>query len=78
MVIYEDIGESRIGIELVRAYSDKEMKIVRDGILYDEAIDPKSAGRVYNETEIPIGGETEDDDTEAYAEAGRILMGVTE
>ena len=73
MVIYEDYGISGIGTKLTRAYSDAGYYIERDGIEYTEAIDPTDAGRKYNETDIPIDA----DDTEAYAEAGKILMGVS-
>lgn len=41
---------------LVRTYSDDGYKIRQDGTgdIYDEAIDPRSAGRTYTETDIPI------------------------
>lgn len=39
---------------LIRTYSDQGMKIERDGIRYDEAIDPIDMNRVYTETEEPI------------------------
>ena len=50
--------------DLVRTWSDKGMYI-RGGFpegLYSEAVDPVSARRVYEETDIPI------DETEATAE----------
>ena len=40
--------------------SDSGMKILRDGVEYDEAIDPAEFGRQYTETDEPIeweGGE---------------------
>lgn len=43
----------------------------------DAAIDPIDDVREYIETDIPIG-EPIPDETAAYAEAGRILMGVEE
>ena len=49
--------------------------IERDGAMYEEAYDPINSGRVYTETDTPIEHE-EPDENEAYAEAGRILMGV--
>ena len=58
-------------------YSDSGFYIERDGILYAEAYDPINSGRVYTETDTPIEHE-EPDETAAYAEAGRILMGVNE
>ena len=39
--------------ELIRNYSDAGYKIQRDGVLYDEAIDPLDSGRTYTETSIP-------------------------
>ena len=44
-------------IEYDKTYSDIGMKIERDDRLYDEAIDPKNSGRIYNETDIPITNE---------------------
>lgn len=62
------------GVVLNRTYSDKGMKIERDGVQYDEAIDPVDLGRVYTETDIPIegytGGVTEADYQAALAEFG--------
>lgn len=55
-------------------YSSIGMKIERDGILYDEAYDPEEFHRTYTETDTPI--EHDEDEDAAYAEAGRILMGV--
>ena len=39
------------GTELIRTYSDEGRYIVRDGIEYEEAIDPVDSGRVYTEGE---------------------------
>lgn len=47
----EDIGNG-----LIRTYSDSLVKIERDGVRYDEAIDPADAGRVYTETDDPVEG----------------------
>lgn len=50
MIVQEVMGD------LVRTYSDKGM-LIRGGMpegLYEEAIDPVSAGRTYVETNIPI------------------------
>lgn len=49
MVVYETLSET-----LTRAYSDANMLIERDGVRYEEAVDPKSYGRTYTETNIPI------------------------
>lgn len=42
------------GTVLNRTYSDENMMIERDGILYSEAIDPADLERTYIETEIAI------------------------
>lgn len=57
------------GTDLVRTYSNAGYKIQQDGTgdIYDEAIDPQSAGRTYTETDIPI------DDGEENPDAERVL-----
>lgn len=74
MVKYETLSDNP---NLVRAYSDKSMKIHggEPEADYDEAIDPESAGRIYKETNIPISntsgggsGTSTDDDAEATVE----------
>lgn len=55
MIKYEIITLNNI--EYDKTYSDIGMKIERDDRLYDEAIDPKNSGRIYNETNIPINNE---------------------
>lgn len=47
------------GVVLNRTYSDKGMMIERDGVRYEEAIDPAELNREYTETDEPIDGETE-------------------
>lgn len=47
------------GVVLNRTYSDKGMMIEREGIRYEEAIDPAELNRQYTETDEPIEGETE-------------------
>ncbi len=42
------------GVVLVRTYSTTHKYIERDGIQYEEAIDPENMGRVYIETDIQI------------------------
>ena len=42
------------GVVLYRTYSDAGFKIERDGVRYDEAVDPVELGRVYTETNEPI------------------------
>lgn len=56
-------------------YSSIGMMIEREGVLYYDAIDPLDIPRTYTETDIPVPVEFTDAE---YAEAGKILMGVTE
>jgi hypothetical protein len=59
MVVYEDLEN-----DLVKAYSDQKM-MIRGGRpegLYSEAIDPKSAGRTYVETDTPIPEDEPEED----------------
>lgn len=63
--------------DFIYQYSDKGMKLERDGELYDDAYDPAEFDRKYNETDIPIDGEPMDE-TEEKAKAYDILMGVSE
>lgn len=44
------------GVNLIRTYSDKGMMLERDGVLYEEAIDPEGSGRIYKETTITSTG----------------------
>lgn len=48
------------GVVLNKTYSDKGMLIERDGVPYDEAIDPAECDRIYTETDIPIEFADED------------------
>lgn len=64
----EDIGGG-----LTRTWSDIGMKIERDGVRYDEAIDPTDKGRTYTETDEPIASE---DATEADKDAALRKFGV--
>lgn len=64
------------GKEFNRTYSDRGLMVERDGIQYDEAIDPVEFDRTYIETETPT--ETEATETDLKAQAYDILMGVTE
>lgn len=47
------------GKEYIRTWSDKGMKIERDGAMYEEAIDPVDSGRTYTETDQAIPTEQE-------------------
>ena len=51
MIIAEFYRVREDGTRLVRTYSDKGYSIERDGILYEEAIDPENSGRIYTEVE---------------------------
>lgn len=42
------------GVVLNRTYSDKGMKIERDGERYDDAVDPADLNRQYIETDEPV------------------------
>lgn len=53
MVIYQNYTTVE-GVERVKAYSDKNVYIERDGALYSEADDFAYQQRVYTETGIPI------------------------
>ena len=58
---------------LTRTYSDSGYYIQRDGVRYEEAIDPAGSGRTYTETDDLI----ESDPDKIKAEAYDILTGVT-
>ncbi len=65
--------------DLIKTYSDAGFMVrnIETGELYSEAIDPISAHREYEETDIPI--EVEEEPTiEDKAEAYDILVGVSE
>lgn len=66
-IMTEDIGGG-----LTRTWSDAGMKIERDGIRYDEAIDPTDKGRTYTETDEPVASEdvTMDDKDDALRRFG--------
>ena len=73
MVITEYYKIRADGVALNRTYSDKGMMIERDGVRYDEAIDPAELNRQYTETDEPIetvGEATEEDYQEALREMG--------
>lgn len=53
MVIYDDYT-TESGVNRVKAYSDQNMMIERDGGLYGEADDFAYQQRTYTETNIPI------------------------
>lgn len=66
------IVTERYNERLTRTYSDANMYIERDNVLYEDAIDPTELGRIYTETNIPIDHNPEDEATsEDYEEALR-------
>ncbi len=77
MIIQEQLENN-----LILTYSDANVYIhggFPEGN-YTQAIDPANLNRTYIETDIPIEEVTPDDQSnpedDAYAQAGRILMGV--
>lgn len=68
MIVTEFYMEREDGMKLYRTYSDKNMKIQKDGTdeIYSEAIDVENRGFTYTETDIPI---EEDTDTEQAQKA---------
>lgn len=61
--------------EFTRTYSDAGRYVVRDGISYEDAIDPSEFNRTYIEGElIPTEMPTDED----YQQIGKIMMGVSE
>lgn len=58
------------GVVLNRTYSDAGFKIERDGVVYDEAIDPADLNRIYTETDEPRYVPEQEETTDAdYQEA---------
>ncbi len=54
MIIQEYYTTRSDGVRLIRSYSNRSFMIERDGIMYDEAIDPEDLHREYTETNTPI------------------------
>lgn len=61
MIVTENYKTRKDGVVLIRTYSDAGMKIQRDGVVYDEAIDPEGLGRIYTETDTPIDTKIEEE-----------------
>ena len=57
MIITDYYMTRNDGVVLNRTYSDIGMKIERDGVRYDEAIDPAELNRQYTETDEPVEAE---------------------
>lgn len=54
------------GTEYMHNYSDAGLYIERDGVLYEDAIDPLNTDRVYTETETEIPKQEEEEDENIY------------
>lgn len=75
MIITEYYKTREDGVVLNRTYSDKGMMVEREGIRYEEAIDPAELNREYTETDEPIEGDPTGA-TEADYQAALRDMGV--
>lgn len=73
MIVYQNYTTER-GTERVKAFSDRNLYIERDGVEYADADDFAYQNRVYTETDKPIEGEPQDE-TEQKAEAYDYLTG---
>ena len=51
MIMTEFYKTREDGVRLVRTYSDSGKLLERDGVVYEEAIDPEDSSRVYTESE---------------------------
>lgn len=54
MIVTEFYRTREDGVRLVRTYSDAGKMIERDGVVYEEAIDPEDSGRVYAESDMDM------------------------
>ena len=66
------------GTQFRRTYSDDNRYVVREGVSYDEAIDPMEYPREYTEGDKkpPEDEQEQEQDLDReYAEAGKILLG---
>lgn len=55
MIIHEYFMTRKDGTRLIKTYSDLNVYIERDSVLYASAVDPENIlGRIYTETDIPI------------------------
>ena len=73
MIIYQNYT-TESGAEMVKAFSDRNVYIERDGVEYTDADDFAYQNRVYTETDKPIEGEAQDK-AEQKAEAYDYLTG---
>ena len=73
MIIYQSYT-TESGAERVKAFSDRNVYIERDGVEYTDADDFAYQNRVYTETDKPIEGEPQDE-TELKSAAYDYLTG---
>ena len=73
MIVYQNYT-TESGAERVKAFSDNNVYIERDGVEYTDADDFAYQNRVYTETDKPIEGEPQDE-AEQKAEAYDYLTG---
>lgn len=62
------------GKAFIRTYSDSNCYVVRDGISYEEAIDPAEFNRIYTEGDI-IKNDSDNEENEDAQEILDILLG---
>ena len=64
MIKREHYATREDGVELIRTYSDKGVKIQKVGTdeIYDDAVDVEGAGYRYTETEEPIEVESSEEE----------------
>lgn len=69
MIKTEFYMERKDGVKLYRTYSDRDMMIQKDGTeeIYSEAIDVENSRFIYIETDIPIEGDTDDEQAQKAA-----------
>lgn len=69
MIQTEFYMERKDGVKLYRTYSDINMMIQKDSTdeIYSEAIDVENSGFIYTETDIPIEGDTDDEQAQKAA-----------
>lgn len=67
------IQTEKLNEKLICTYSDAGFKIKRDGVIYDEAVDPIELNRKYTETDIPAS-QSEKTYTEILEEQGALLL----
>lgn len=74
MVIYQKYTTDE-GVKRVKAYSDKNVYIERDGVPYSEADDFAYQNRKYTETDVPIGDDATITETKLKSDAFDYLTG---